>query len=67
LNAVEAATDKAVRATAALAGDLPRGVATMFRASQAEAAVTEEAKALSEKAVKTNDPLDSWVSSKFGA
>jgi hypothetical protein len=67
LNAVEAATDKAVRATAALAGDLPRGVAGVFRASQAEGTATEKAQALSEKAVTTNDPLDSWVSSKFGA
>ena len=47
--------------------ELPRGVAGVFRASQAAGTATEKAAALGEKMKQSNDPLDSWVAEKFGA
>ena len=47
--------------------ELPRGVAGVFRASQAATTATDTAAALGEKMKQSNDPLDSWVAEKFGA
>lgn len=47
--------------------ELPRGVAGVFRASQAATTATDKAAALGEKMKQSNDPLDGWVAEKFGA
>lgn len=62
----QAEAEKAAKAIAALTSELPRGVAGIFRASQAAETVTDKAEKAAEKTKELNDPLVAWVDSKFG-
>lgn len=53
--------------TSALTNDIPKGLAGVFRASQDGSTATEKAEKQAEKMKQPIDPMDVWLTEKFGA